>query len=115
MAIWEQDGCRVWGTTPKFYGKRVRELGGKYFWSRRKLDKEKKLRAIKKIRHKKRRIVNDETRSQKKSLKKQRGTTQYYAILLLEGLAKAYQRNDFLHKWILCHDVTVVENLRIHG
>ena len=113
MAIWEQDGSRVCGTAPKFYGKRGSR--GKYFWLRRKLGREKKLRAIKRIGYKERRIVNDETRSQKKSLKKQRGTTQYYAILPLEGLAKAYQRNDFLHKWILCHDVTVVENLRIHG
>ncbi len=62
MAIWEQDGCRVCGTAPEFYGKKVREDGGKYFWLRRKLDKDKKLRAIKKIRHKERRIVNDETR-----------------------------------------------------
>jgi len=44
---------------PKFYGKRVRELRGKYFWLRRKLGREKKLRAIKKIGHKERRIVND--------------------------------------------------------
>jgi len=45
---------------PKFYGKRVRELRGKYFWLRRKLGREKKLRAIKKIGHKERRLVNDE-------------------------------------------------------
>ena len=45
---------------PKFYGKRVRELRGKYFWLRRKLGREKKLRAIKKISHKERRLVNDE-------------------------------------------------------
>jgi len=45
---------------PKFYGKRVRELRGKYFWLRRKLGREKKLRAIKKIGYKERRLVNDE-------------------------------------------------------
>ena len=45
---------------PKFYGKRVRELRGKYFWLRRKLGRAKKLRAIKKIGHKERRLVNDE-------------------------------------------------------
>ena len=45
---------------PKFYGKRVRELRGKYFWLRRKLGREKKLRAIKKVGHKERRLVNDE-------------------------------------------------------
>ena len=45
---------------PKFYGKRVREVRGKYFWLRRKLGREKKLRAIKKVGHKERRLVNDE-------------------------------------------------------
>ena len=45
---------------PKFYGKRIREIRGKYFWLRRKLGREKKLRAIKKIGHKEKRIVNDE-------------------------------------------------------
>ena len=45
---------------PKFCGKRVRELRGKYFWLRRKLGRAKKLRAIKKIGDKERRIVNDE-------------------------------------------------------
>ena len=45
---------------PKFYGKRVRELRGKYFWLRRKLGRAKKLRAIKKIGHKERRLVNEE-------------------------------------------------------
>ena len=45
---------------PKFYGRRVREVRGKYFWLRRKLGREKKLRAIKKIGHKERRLVNDE-------------------------------------------------------
>jgi len=45
---------------PMFHGKRVREVRGKYFWLRRKLGKEKKLRAIKKIGHKERRIINDE-------------------------------------------------------
>ena len=45
---------------PKFYGKRVREVRGKYFWLRRKLGKEKKLRAIKKIGDKERRVVSDE-------------------------------------------------------
>jgi len=45
---------------PKFYGRRVRELRGKYFWLRRKLGRAKKLRAIKKIGHKERRLVNDE-------------------------------------------------------
>jgi len=45
---------------PKFYGKRIREVRGKYFWLRRKLGREKKLRAVKKIGHKERRIVSDE-------------------------------------------------------
>jgi len=47
-------------SNPKFYGKRVRELRGKYFWLRRKLGRAKKLRAIKKIGQKERRLVNDE-------------------------------------------------------
>jgi len=45
---------------PKFYGKRVREVRGKYFRLRRKLGRAKKLLAIKKIGHKELRIVNDE-------------------------------------------------------
>jgi len=45
---------------PKFYGRRVRGARGKYFWLRRKLGREKKLRVIKKIGGKERRIVNDE-------------------------------------------------------
>ena len=45
---------RVCGTAPKFYGKRV---SLKIFF-RRKLGREKKLRAIRKIGHKERRIVN---------------------------------------------------------
>jgi len=45
---------------PEFYGKRIREVRGKYFWLRRKLGKEKKLRAIKKIGNKEKRIVNNE-------------------------------------------------------
>ena len=45
---------------PKFYGRKVRELRGKYFWLRRKLGRAKKLRAIKKIGQKERRLVNDE-------------------------------------------------------
>ncbi|MDF2956933.1 MAG: Transposase [Candidatus Alkanophagales archaeon MCA70_species_1] len=44
----------------KFYGKRVREARGRYFWLRRKLGREKKLRAIKKIGDKERRVVSDE-------------------------------------------------------
>ena len=45
---------------PKFYGRKVREVRGKYFWLRRKLGREKKQRAIKKIGDKERRTVNDE-------------------------------------------------------
>jgi len=46
--------------TPKFYGKEIRKIRGKYFWLRRKLGKEKKLQAIKKIGHKEKKIVNNE-------------------------------------------------------
>ena len=45
---------------PKFYGKRVRKVRGKYFWLRRKLGRAKKLRAIKKVGDRERRVVNDE-------------------------------------------------------
>jgi len=45
---------------PKFYGKKIREVRGKYFWLRRKPGREKKLRAIKKIGNKEKKIVNDE-------------------------------------------------------
>ena len=38
----------------------MREVRGKYFWLRRKLGREKKLRVIKKIGHKERRLVNEE-------------------------------------------------------
>ena len=38
----------------------MREVRGKYFWLRRKLGREKKLQAIKKIGHKEKRVVNDE-------------------------------------------------------
>ena len=45
---------------PKFYGRKVRAVRGKYFWLRRKLGREKKQRAIKKIGRKEKRVVNDE-------------------------------------------------------
>ncbi|MHA1506195.1 MAG: RNA-guided endonuclease InsQ/TnpB family protein [Candidatus Asgardarchaeia archaeon] len=48
--------------TPKFYGKRVREVRGKYFWLRRQIGKKKKRLVIKKIGNKEKRIVNDELR-----------------------------------------------------
>ncbi|MDF2957395.1 MAG: Transposase [Candidatus Alkanophagales archaeon MCA70_species_1] len=38
----------------------MREARGRYFWLRRKLGREKKLRAIKKIGDKERRVVSDE-------------------------------------------------------
>ncbi|MCE4623629.1 MAG: hypothetical protein F7B11_02640 [Caldisphaeraceae archaeon] len=37
---------------PVFYGKRVRKVRGKYFRLKKKLDREKKLKAVKKIGHK---------------------------------------------------------------
>jgi len=45
---------------PKFYGRKVREVRGKYFWLRRQLGKKKKRLVIKKIGYKENRIVNDE-------------------------------------------------------
>ncbi|WP_456487974.1 RNA-guided endonuclease InsQ/TnpB family protein, partial [Candidatus Alkanophaga liquidiphilum] len=59
-ARWAGVSVALHRSKPKFYGKRVREVRGKYFWLRRKLGMEKKLKAIKKIGHKERRIVNDE-------------------------------------------------------
>jgi putative transposase len=44
---------------PKFYGKKLREIRGHYFYLRRKLGKLKKFKAIKKIGRKERRIVDD--------------------------------------------------------
>ena len=61
--IWDSSGSRVGArhrSKPKFYGKRIREVRGKYFWLRKKLGKERKLRAIKKIGRKEKRIVSDE-------------------------------------------------------
>ena len=45
---------------PKFYGKRIRAIRGKYFWLRRELGRRRKLRAIKKIGQKERKLVNEE-------------------------------------------------------
>ena len=59
-AKWVGVSVALHRSRPKFYGKRIREVRGKYFWLRRKLGREKKLRAIKKIGNKERRIVNDE-------------------------------------------------------
>ena len=44
---------------PKFYGKRLREVKGHYFYLRRSLALKKAYRTIKKIGHKERRVVND--------------------------------------------------------
>ena len=44
---------------PKFYGKEIRKIRGKYFYRRRKLSEQKKFRAIKKIGNAERRSVND--------------------------------------------------------
>ena len=59
-ARWVGVSVALHRSKPKFYGKRIREVRGKYFYLRRKLGKEKKLLAIKKIGHKEQRIVNDE-------------------------------------------------------
>ena len=59
-ARWVGVSVALHRSKPKFYGKRVREVRGKYFWLRRKLGREKKLRAIKKIGHKEQRIVKNE-------------------------------------------------------
>jgi len=55
---WATVSVALHRSKPKFYGKRVREVRGKYFWLRRKLGREKEL-AIK-IGHKEKRIVSDE-------------------------------------------------------
>lgn len=59
-ARWVGVSVALHRSKPKFYGKRVREVRGKYFWLRRKLGRERKLLAIKKIGHKEKRIVSDE-------------------------------------------------------
>ena len=43
---------------PKFYGKEIRQIRGKYFWLRKRLGKLKKLKAIKKIGQKEKRLIN---------------------------------------------------------
>ena len=59
-AKWVGVSVALHRSKPKFYGKRIREVRGKYFYLRRKLGKEKKLLVIKKIGHKEKRIVSDE-------------------------------------------------------
>ncbi len=44
---------------PKFYGKELRRIRGHYFYLRRKLGKQKKFKAIKKIGKNERRIIDD--------------------------------------------------------
>ncbi|MCL7391600.1 MAG: transposase [Thaumarchaeota archaeon] len=44
---------------PKFYGKELRRIKGHYFYLRRSLALKKAYRAIKRLRHKERRVVND--------------------------------------------------------
>ena len=79
-------------STPKFYGKRVREVRGKYFWLRRKLGREKKLLAIKKIGRKERRIVNDELHKVAKDIVEE--AEKHDAIIAigdLEGIRKNHK------------------------
>jgi len=59
-ARWVGVSVALHRSKPKFHGKRIREVRGKYFWLRRKLGREKKLLAIKKIGHKEKRVVNNE-------------------------------------------------------
>ncbi|WP_456487719.1 RNA-guided endonuclease InsQ/TnpB family protein, partial [Candidatus Alkanophaga liquidiphilum] len=79
-------------STPKFYGKRVREVRGKYFWLRRKLGREKKQRAIKNIGRKERRIVNDELHKVAKDIVEE--AEKHDAIIAigdLEGIRKNHK------------------------
>lgn len=59
-ARWAGVSVALHHSKPKFYGKRLREKRGKYFWLRKKLGREKKFQAIRKIGSKERRIVNHE-------------------------------------------------------
>ena len=59
-ARWVGVSVALHHSKPKFYGKRVREVRGKYFRLRRKLGREKKLLAIKRTGHKEKRVVNNE-------------------------------------------------------
>jgi len=76
---------------PKFYGRRVRELRGKYFWLRRKLGRAKKLRAIKKIGHKERRLVNDELHKIAKEIVEE--AERHDAIIAIDDL-KGVRKNS---------------------
>jgi len=76
---------------PKFYGKRIREVRGKYYWLRGKLGREKKLLAIKKIGNKERRIVNDELHKIAKDVVDE--AERYNAVIALGNL-KGIRKND---------------------
>ena len=77
---------------PKFYGKRIREVRGKYFWLRRKLGREKKLRAIKKIGNKEKRIVNDELHKVAKDIVDE--AEKYNAIIAIGNLNGIRRKNN---------------------
>jgi len=91
---------------PKFYGKRVRELRGKYFWLRRKLGREKKLRAIKKIGHKERRIVNDGLHKIAKEIVDE--AERHNAIIAigdLKGIRSNKRRGRMANRKVECHPI----------
>ena len=76
---------------PKFYGKRIREVRGKYFWLRRKLGREKKLRAIKKIGNKEKRIVNDELHKIAKDIVDE---AERYNVIIAIGNLNGVRKNN---------------------
>lgn len=81
---------------PKFYGKRVREVRGKYFWLRRELGREKKLKTIKKIGYREKRIVNDELHKIAKEIVD--GVEKHNAIIAIGNLNGVRKNNNKVRK-----------------
>ena len=69
---------------PKFYGKGIRVVRGRYYYLRRKLGREKKLPAIRRIGHKERRIVNNELHRIAKDIVAE--AERYSAVIVLGDL-----------------------------
>ncbi|MDF2954720.1 MAG: Transposase [Candidatus Alkanophagales archaeon MCA70_species_2] len=69
----------------------MREVRGKYFWLRRKLGREKKLKAIKKIGHKERRIVNVELHKIAKDIVDE--AEKHHAIIAIGNLNGVRNKN----------------------
>jgi len=90
-ARWVGVSVALHRSKPVFYGKRIREVRGKYFWLRRKLGKEKKVKAIKKIGGKEKRIVNYELHKIAKDIVDE--AERYNAIIAIGNLESVRNHN----------------------